>query len=248
MGAIHLQAFTAYDERNMPPAFEYKPDKGYIEPLGDQIISMRDGVALSRYKDDKWDLTPYSGCDAGLVYFMIGNEALKQEAKRLLFLYMTHGSGRGGTLSGGGSIANTYQNCVKGLAEHALGLGCSINDILSSAEATRVFIMVHTKGALYRAFKISAILNLLKNMSNDRSGFGYAHNKDNVKILTRLHQKLKETREQTLLIPIGIFHATAKQRWEHIGFIEKHIENLAAFICDNLENRGFGWSSKASVL
>ena len=247
MGAIKLQAFTVFGERNTPPVFEYEPGKGYIEPSGDHVISMRDGVALSQYVHDKWDLSPYSGNGAGIVYFTIGNEALKQEAKRLLFLYMMHGSGRGGTLPGGSTIANVYQNCVKGLAEHALGLGCSINDIFSSAEATRVFIMCHTKGALYRARNIRTILNLLKNMSIDRSGFDYAHSKDNIKIIEMLHQKSEDTREQTLLIPIEIFHAAAKQRWEHICFIEKHIENIAAFIADNLENRGFGGSSKNTM-
>lgn len=244
MGAIQLQAFTKFDERNVPPAFEYEPGKGYIEPSSDHVISMRDDKVLSLYKDDTWDLTPYSGIGTGLIYFTIGNEALKQEVKRLLFLYMTHGGGRGGNLPGGGTIENIYRNCVKGLAEHALGLGCSINEILSNAEATRTFIMGHTKGALHRAKTIRTILNLLKSMSIDRSGFDYVHSKNNRKILEMLHQKFEDTREQTLLIPIEIFNVAAKQRWEHICFIEKHIENLAAFISDNLENRGFGGSSK----
>jgi integrase len=242
MNAIKLQPFKTYNEEVRPPHFVYESNNGYIEPNDDHAISWYNGVVLSRYGDDVWDLSPYGKTDSKINFSSIIGEIQKKEAKRLSFLYLTYGSGKGKTLPGGITATKIFTTTIKPLALFAQHIAGTINDILKNKKLLRSFILKTLKYNSYRAKNLKTILSLLENISTERSGFTYNKNKNNTKILNVFIQKYTDSLEQTLLIPVSIYSSAAKSRWEHIAFIEKYLHKLIAFIVDYSDHRAFGYS------
>jgi hypothetical protein len=242
MSVLILQPFSGVDEDIRPPQYEHELDKGYIEPPDDHIISWRNGIVLSRYGDDAWDLTPYARIKTTVNFGVIVDFSIRSEAKRLAYLYMTNGAGKSGTMPGGSTTASVYNSAIKPLAEYAQGKGVSIGKVLSDKHIFKFFIVQRGRNALGSLKRISAIVKLMKNVSVERSGFEYNSCKKNEKILGMLIHKYADSVEQTLLIPVSIYAAAAKSRWEHIGFIEKHLKSLVGFLTQVIHHKGFGYS------
>lgn len=242
MNAIKLQPFKTYNEEIRPPLFIYESKNGYIEPSDDHVISWHDGIVLSRYGDDVWDLSPYGQKDSKMNFASIIGEVQKKEAKRLSFLYLTHGTGKGKTLPSGITATNIFMTTIRNLAEYAQYASCTVNDILEDKKLLRYYMLKMLKNNLYRSKNLQTILSLLENISVERSGFTYIKDKKNIKLLNILIRKYSDSLEQTLLIPVRIYASAAKSRWQHIAFIEKHLAKLVAFIADYSKHKGFGFS------
>ena len=241
MNAIKLQPFKTYNEEIRPPLFVYESQNGYIEPSDDHAISWRNGIVLSCYGDDVWDLSPYGKTNSKLNFASIIGDFQKKEAKRLSFLYLTHGTGKRKTLPGGITATNIFMTTIKHLAEYAQYASCTVNDILENKKLLRYYMLKMLTSNLYRSKNLQTILSLLENISVERSGFTYIKDKKNTKLLNILIRKYNDSLEQTLLIPVTIYASAAKSRWKHIAFIEDHLVKLVAFIADYSKHKGFGF-------
>lgn len=242
MNAIKLQPFKTYNEEIRPPLFIYESKSGYIEPSNDHAISWRNGIVLSRYGDDVWDLSPYGKKDSKMNFTSIIGEVQKKEAKRLSFLYLTHGTGKRKTLPGGITATNIFMTTIRPLAKYAQYASCTVNNILENKKLLRYYMLKTLKDNSYRSKNLQTILSLLENISVERSGFIYKKDKANIKILNIIIRKYSDSLEQTLLIPVSIYASAAKSRWKHIAFIENHLAKLVAFIVDYSEHKAFGYS------
>jgi len=242
MIAIKLQPFKTYSDATRPPLFVYESKNGYIEPNDDHVISWHNGIVLSRYGDDVWDLSPYGKKDSKMNFASIIGEVQKKEAKRLSFLYLTYGTGKGKTLPGGITATKVFMSTIKPLAEYAQHASCTVNDILENKKHLRYHILKTIKDNPHRAKNLQTILSLLENISTERSGFRYKKDKTNTKLLNVLIRKYNDSLEQTLLIPISIYASAAKSRWKHIAFIENHLDKLIEFVIAYSEHKAFGYS------
>lgn len=247
MNALKLQPFKTYDEEIRPPLFIHESTNAYIEPRDDYVISFRNGVVLSCYGDDVWDLSPYGKKDSKMNFISIVGKVQKKEAKRLSFLYLTFGSGKGKTLPSGITASRVFMTTIKHLAEHAQDVSITINGIFENKKRLRAYLFKAIRYKLHRSKDLQTILSVIENISTERSGFTYKINKANTKILNIFIRKYEESLEQTLLVPASIYASAGKSRWKHIAFIEKHLTKLESFIADYSEYRGFG-SSKSTKL
>jgi len=244
MSAVILQPFKVFGEEIRPPRFEYEPKNGYIEPGEDYVVSWRNGIVLSRYGDDVWDLSPYGNKDSKVKFGTIPGDIQKKEAKRLLFIYMTHGGGRGGTLPAGSTVASMF-TAIRTFAEYAHQHTVSISDLLKNNKKLKIFIAYSArKHTSTRIFGLRTVLTTLEKISAERSGFAYKKDKVITKMLNAIARKAFDDQNQTLLIPVSIYASAAKSRWKHISFIEKHLTKLVAFLVDYTEYRGFGYKQK----
>lgn len=238
MNLLKLQPFQHFNENIRPPIYIHNLEDGYIEPLNNQIISWRNGLILSRYEDNIWDLSPYSKEKTTINFNTILTPSLMIEAKRLTFLYMTYGEGRGKSIPSGRTVSIKYQT-INNICSYAYKRNKSINDIFSNKKLLRIFIIEIMRNLPSTAGTLKTLLELLKSISYERSGFIYKSNKLNEKLLASIDKKYKDSLEQTLMIPVSIYLFSAKARWEHIIFIEKHLTNLAAFLEKFTQNKGF---------
>lgn len=238
MNLLKLQPFQHFNENIRPPIYMHNLEDGYIEPLNNQIISWRNGVILSRYEDNIWDLSPYSKEKTTINFNTILSPSLIIEAKRLIFLYMTYGEGRGRSIPSGRTVSIKYQT-INNICSYAYKRNKSINDIFSNKKLLKIFIIGIMRNLPSTAGTLKTLLELLKSISYERSGFIYKSNKLNEKLLASIDKKYKDSLEQTLMIPVNIYLFSAKARWEHIIFIEKHLTNLVAFLQKFTQNRGF---------
>jgi integrase len=242
MNLLTLQPFQHFNEDIRPPAYIHEIDKGYIEPQNDQIISLRKDIVLSYYGDNIWDLTPYSKDKMIINFNSILTSSLIIEAKRLLFLYMTYGEGRGKTIPSGRTISIKFQ-IINNICSYAYKRNKSLKDILSDKKLFRIFIIeiMHTSPST--ACTLKTIIELLKGISKERSGFIYESNKLNENLLASIDKKYKDSLEQTLMIPVSIYLFSAKARWENISFIERYLTNLIGFLQEFIRNKGFAVNS-----
>lgn len=245
MNSIYLQPFLNYSD-NTPPVYKHNDENGHIEPPINQIISIRDGKALSHYGDCAWDLTPYSNGKNILYFNNILCSELIQEAKRLTYLYMTFGQGRLKTLPAGRSISIKFL-AIKYLSMYAFEKNKSLFQVLENKKLLRQFIIHIGRKSPNIAAPLKTILELLNRTSFDRSGFLYQKNKTNQKLLISIDKKYKESLDQTLMIPIDIYKNSAKYRWEHIKIILKNKDNLLKFLYNYVNNKAFAISSKFEV-
>jgi len=239
MNTIKLQPFKTYNDENRPPLFIYESKDGCIEPNDEHVISWRKGIVLSRYGDDVWDLSPYGKKDSKMNFTSIIGKVQKKEAKRLSFLYLTHGTGKKKTLPSGITATGIFMSTIKPLAQYA---SFTVNDILQNKKLLRHHMFKMLKDNLHRSKNLQTILSLLENISAERSGFIYKRDKANIKILNIFIRKYTDSLEQTLLIPVSIYASAAKNRWEHITLIENHLTELVAFITDYSTHKAFGFS------
>lgn len=253
MSAIVLQPFVSYDEGSIPPPFEYDTDKSYIEPDNEQIISMRDSLVLSYYGDDMWDLTPYTSREsASLNFTSIISKTLKKEAKRLVYLTMTHSTGKSRSMPSGSTVSLKYHGFIKPLAEYIQllpieeGEKC-FNYMLSHTKCLREMVIPLSKSKINSISPIISILTLLKEHSKEYSGFEYVTNKRTEQALRVIDKRHRKSLKQTILIPTSIYAAAGKMRWEHIDAIDPYSKNLEAFIYDYAACKGFGAASASSV-
>ena len=238
MNLLTLQPFQHFNEDIRPPTYIYEIGKGYIEPQNNQIISLRKDIVLSYYEDNIWDLSPYSKEKTVINFNTILTPSLISEAKRLLFLYMTYGEGRIKTIPAGRTVSIKYQ-LINNICSYAYKRNKSLKEIFNNRKLLRIFIIeiMHTSPST--ASTLQTILELLKGISKERSGFIYESNKLNEKLLVSIDKKYKDSLEQTLMIPVSIYLFSAKARWEHISFIEKHLTNLVGFLKEFTRNKGF---------
>ena len=239
MSQLTLQPFVRFDDNIRPPKYEHHLENGYIEPPLQQIVSWRDGIVLSRYGDNQWDLTPYSKKKNIIHFDKMINTLLRAEAKRLIYLYMTHGNGKGKTLPGGASIINKFY-AIQFMCEYADGKGKSLEEVLSNTRLFKSFIAYLGRSRPNYAMFIKTITTLLNRLSVERSGFSYTRNKVNEKLLNSITTKYMDSLEQTLLIPVSIYASAAKMRWEHISLVEKNLKGLVKFLSEYVNHRGFG--------
>lgn len=238
MNLSRLQPFQHFNEDIKPPVYLHSIEKGFIEPQNNQIISYRRDKVLSYYGDNIWDLSPYSKEKTIINFNSILTPSLIIEAKRLLFLYMSYGEGRLKTTPSGRTVAIKYQT-INNICLYAYERGKSLKDIFSDKKLLRMFIIKVMHELTSTAGTIKTILELLKGISYERSGFIYESNKLNEKLLASIDKKYKDSLEQTLMIPVSIYLFSAKARWEHITFLEKHIINLIGFIEKFIQNKEF---------
>ncbi|MFX4218560.1 hypothetical protein ACOL3B_06615 [Aliarcobacter butzleri] len=238
MNLSRLQPFQHFNEDIKPPVYLHSIEKGFIEPQNNQIISYRDGKALSYYGDNIWDISPYSKEKTVINFNSILTPSLIIEAKRLLFLYMTYGEGRLKSTPSGRTVAIKYQT-INNICLYAYKRDKSLKDIFSDKKLLRMFIIKIMHESPSKASILKTILGLLKGMSYERSGFIYESNKLNEKLLTSIDKKYKDSLEQTLMIPVSIYLSSAKARWEHITFLEQHLINLIGFLEKFIKNKEF---------
>lgn len=245
MNAINLQPFLNFSD-DIPPIYKHNKDQGYIEPPNHQIISIRGGTTLSKYGDITWDFTPYSNERTILNFNNIPSIQLINEAKRLTYLYMTFGQGRLKTLPGGKSISLKFLT-IKYLCIYACKKNKSLSEVLENKKLLRQFIIHIGKNSPSMAPSLKTILELLKKISFNRSGFLYKDNKINQRLLISINRKYKESLKQTLMIPIDIYKYSAKYRWNHVNYILKNKDNLLEFLDNYVKNKAFAISSKYDV-
>lgn len=228
MNLLKLQPFQNFNENIKPPVYIHNIEKGYIEPQNNQIISCRKDKVLSYYGDNIWDLSPYSKEKTIINFNSILTPSLIIEAKRLTFLYMSYGEGRLKSTPSGRTVAIKYQT-INNICLYAYERGKTLKDIFSDKKLLRMFIVKVMHELTSTAGTLKTILELLKGISYERSGFIYESNKLNEKLLASIDKKYKDSLEQTLMIPVSIYLFSAKARWEHITFIEQHLNNLVSF-------------------
>ena len=238
MNLLRLQPFQHFNENIKPPVYIHNIEKGYIEPQNNQIISCRKDKVLSYYGDNKWDLSPYSKEKTIINFNSILTPSLIIEAKRLLFLYMSYGEGRLKSTPSGRTVAIKYQT-INNICLYAYKRGKSLKNIFSDKKLLRMFIIKVMHESTSIAATLKTILELLKGISYERSGFIYESNKLNEKLLASIDKKYKDSLEQTLMIPVSIYLFSAKARWEHITFLEQHLTNLISFIERFIQNKEF---------
>jgi integrase len=243
MSIVKLQPFASVGESILPPEYEYDLGKGYIEPSYEHIISWQDGIVLSRYGDDVWDLTPYGRSVTNINFDLIMDSFIRSEAKRLLYLYMSHGNGRSKIMPGAKAIENVYNSCVKPISKYAQEKNQSIENILANKRLFKFFIIQQGRSALATTKRIHSLITLLKNVSAERTGFKYSACKKNEKLLRVLIKKYTDSLQQTLLIPVSIYASAAKSRWKHIDFVEKHLKYIVPFLSEIIKYKGFGFSN-----
>ena len=195
MNLLTLQPFQHFNEDIRPPTYIYEIGKGYIEPQNNQIISLRKDIVLSYYEDNIWDLSPYSKEKTVINFNTILTPSLISEAKRLLFLYMTYGEGRIKTIPAGRTVSIKYQ-LINNICSYAYKRNKSLKEIFNNRKLLRIFIIeiMHTSPST--ASTLQTILELLKGISKERSGFIYESNKLNEKLLVSIDKKYKDSLEQ----------------------------------------------------
>jgi len=253
MSTIILQPFPSYDKGLIPPPFEYDSNQSHIELDDEHIISMRDGLILSRYGDDIWDLTPYSTKEFNCLYFKsIISPTLKMEAKRLTYLTMTHATGKNRTSPSGATVMGKYYSFIKPLAEYIQGLPIkeekkNFNYMLAHVKHLRHYILSYTKNKPSSTAPVISILKLLKENSKKRTGFEYVSSKRTEQALVVIDKHRRNSLKQTILMPVSIYIAAANMRWEHISAIEPYSKGLAYFIEGYANCKGFGAKKNKSL-
>lgn len=240
---IKFQPFDGAINNLLPDPFYYDEAKSHIEPSPDYVISRRDGLVLSRYKDNTWDLTPYATKRTVLIFDTAFNISILSEMKRLTYIFMIYGRGRSGTMPGGASVSSFFYT-TKMLAQYANSKAIGINDILKNKRILKNFIAFQNRNSPYILTSLRGLLNTLKSISEKRSGFIYAYDKKVERLLGRLAQMYADSRDQTELIPVSIYAAAAKMRWEHVSSIEPYVQKLSAFLTEFINNDAFGRPSK----
>ena len=230
---------TEYETVGLPDPYTYDTEQGYIEPLSDYVISRSDGIVLSRYGDLIWDLSPYAREFFSINFSAIIDSELQSEAKRLTYLYFSTGHGRDNTMVGGATLSVMFSNCIKPLTEFASLKGISLKAVLESPKYIKYYIANRNRKAPNSLATLRSLLGLLQNTSSSRSGIDYKPNQKNSTLLSRLIQLYFESVNQTELIPVSIYAAAAKSRWEHVKEIEKNIKGIVGFLKERLENNMF---------
>ena len=246
MSTLRLQIFTRFDENIRPPEYKHDLKKGYILLPKGQVISWIDGVVLSYYGDDIWDLTPYSKKKNTITFSQIQSDKLKEEAKRLLYLYMIYGDGRGKTVPSGMTIRCKFL-MIKSLCDYAYNKGKSLDDIFSDKRLLRYYIVKIGHISPNQSSLLKTILELLERLSLGRTGFRYESNKSNKKLLMSITRRYHDSLNQTLLIPVTIYASAAKNRWDHISIIEKNLKMFVQFLSQFIQHKGFALGNTRSL-
>lgn len=243
MNTITFLPYSNISDNLLPDPFYYDETQGYIEPSPDHVISRQQGIVLSRYQDNVWDLTPYASVRTVLTFDTTYNLFLISEMKRLAYLYMVFGAGRKNTVPGGGSTLQVF-NVIKALSQYANSKDISINKILSDKSTLKHFIALQNRNSPHTLTRLRILLNTLKSISETRSGFVYTHDKKIERLITRLAQMYTDSQDQTELIPVSIYAAAARSRWEHVILIEQYTKKVSAFLTEFIRNDAFARPSK----
>lgn len=230
-----------YDEISLPDVYLYDNTEGQIEPDDFYVISRtKEGLPLSRYGDDVWDMTPYSTIVMNLYFGKIESTELRREAKRLMFLYYIFGgSGRGGATKSGRTVYLFYQNFLHKVVEYVAERGTSIKALFEDDRLLKNYVFHQHKTGPHCLVNLRTFMEFLRSKSNTATGIAYRANSDLEILVSRLVEEYFRDVEQTEVIPVEIYANAAKQRWEHIEEIERYLPNIFAFLEDYRENKHF---------
>lgn len=245
--SIVLQPLEQLDlpKRLMPDAYT---SQGKLINLPSNFVISRkkDGEVLSCYGDNRWNLTPYKSNPkhTALISFdKINDISIIVEAKRLMFLIMVMGIGRGGSsLSTNTLITHYFHQAILPVALFAQSKKRSLSGVLSNNKLIKEFAdsFVSNKSWL-RPF--SSFLSILDQVNNDESGISYNFDKELQEYLWHQNRKIRNTTsKQTEIIPTRILSESIHQRWEQIKEIESMLPALLEFANNIIESKHFALS------
>jgi len=232
-----------------PQTYIYNNSKGYLESKKEYIISyLSDGVVLSRYGDDIWNVSPYSRQSSTILYFeKLKNIFIREEAKKLVFLYYLYGTGRYETGIKGTTLLLFYNFGVKPLAIYAESKGLTLKILLENSKYIKNYISEELVLNKVRIMYTIHVFTLLKSQSHNTIGINYIEDKKNSKLMSQLAKEYTDNCEQTEVIPLSIYTNAAEQRWKHITRVKPILDDLFAMIDECLSNIVFARERKVII-
>ena len=227
-----------FEESNKSTPGTFYFDKAFSRPSDEFVISRTiEERTLSKYGDDIWDLRPYRTVNYGgaRIYFSFAEDAVKEDAKWLMFLLLfIADSGRATGLAIGTVMG--YWNIVRKLAQHSMKMTISIQDILENEnELIRFVSSINGRDKL---LNLSAIFFHLLAITSEKSGY-HLPRAAKFEIVSK---KLKSTskNEQFPVIPPRIYFNLIQQLDSFISEIYSHKGQLFRFLERVLESEKFG--------
>lgn len=239
-----LYDFDKEDLKN-PDVFFHDTSKEYIESEPDFVISRNSrGEIISYYKDNTWDLTPYSRKIINIHFKTILDNDLINEAKRILFLYLFITEGRGSAHVSGETLNGFYLMGLKPIIDFIFLKKITLKQFFENNKYINDYLIHIEKGYLYTCIYFQSILSLLNKTRFSHSGINYNESKNNKRKLGKLIETYNKSMNQTEVIPVDIYAKAAHMRWKHIDEVEKNIKGLVNYLKEMIENEDFAYSIK----
>lgn len=176
------------------------PDENFV------ISRTKTGIVLSRYRDDYWDLSPYTEHSRGprIIYFnkiindITDSKIIIDEYKWIMFMFIfITETGRSSFLS----VSTIYEHslAISSIAQYCLSRKITFH--LLFRDKIELKKLINSQATLARRARFLAIIRSISNVDKKISGFDIA---DTATLL--FNTKIKRCRsKQTVIIPSRIF-------------------------------------------
>ena len=236
-----------YEQDIMKPDVYYCNNVNSLICVENNFVISRnnDGTVLSQYKDNIWDLTPYSTGvdDLKLNFKQILSVKHQVEVKRLLFMIMISKGGAGTSSLSPRTLYLYLQTLFKPLSEYSLQNNTSISKLFEDTDSILRYAKTHLKSNVGTHLPpLMSFIKLLFNLSSEYTGIIIDRRSD---IITKLSKMFYDNLElnQTKLIPTSIYNASTKERWNHLEKVEHVLDNFLEFIKKTLECENYALKS-----
>ena len=160
-----------FEESNKSTPGTFYFDKAFSRPSDEFVISRTiEERTLSKYGDDVWDLRPYRTVNYGgaRIYFSFAEDAVKEDAKWLMFLLLfIADSGRATGLAIG--TVMDYWSIVRKLVQHSMKTTICIQDILENEnELVRFVSSINGRNNL---INLSCVFFHLLAITSEKTGY-----------------------------------------------------------------------------
>lgn len=237
--SVLLKPFDGFDKIKIDE-YSHKP-LSLIEPPDDYAISRNiDGTALSLYRDSVWDLSPYQSNKsqkAKLIFHQIAQHDVRL-VKRLMFISMVFGVGRGGSHLSVQTLRHRFISGFKPLSVFALKKKTNLQNVLEDSRLLREYISSSCNTTI-QASSTSAIMNTLFEVDNSESGVDYMHDPALSNKVKEINANGLEGFNQTPIIPVSILASSLKHRWEQIDEIKNNLTHIASFLGHYLDSQWY---------
>ena len=227
-----------FEESNKSTPGTFYFDKAFSRPSDEFVISRTiEERTLSKYGDDIWDLRPYRTVNYGgaRIYFSFAEDAVKEDAKWLMFLLLfIADSGRATGLAIGTVMG--YWKIVRKLVHHSMKTKICIQDILENEnELIRFVSSINSRDEL---LSLSGIFFHLLAITSEKSGY-HLPRAAKFELVSKKLKSMSQG-EQFPVIPPRIFSGLLQQLDSFISEIYSHKEQLFSFLKRVLESEIFG--------